>query len=128
MTRRGHLLWTSFLIVLGTVLYWNSLTTPFIWDEENLILNDPRVHYWSRLPEIFLRPFFVGNTQGVPYYRPLATLSFRIDHRVWGFNPLGYHLTNLFFHLANTLLVYLLFIRFFKNPTLSFFGDRKSVV
>jgi|GEM_PF-1291652 len=107
------------LLFLGIILYWNSLQTPFLWDEDKLIVADPRVHDWSRFPDIFLKSFF-----GVSdfYYRPLATLSFRIDHMVWEFNPLGYHLTNLLFHLANTFIVYLLYRHFFKKAQLAFWG------
>lgn len=122
MKRNGHRPWIFFLFVLGVVLFWNSLNTPFLWDEDLLIVNDPRVHHWSRLKDIFLKPFLSGSPGFDIYYRPLITLSFRVDHLFWGLNPLGYHLTNLFFHLANALLVYALFHYFFKNPPLSFWG------
>ncbi|MDD4013667.1 MAG: tetratricopeptide repeat protein, partial [Candidatus Omnitrophica bacterium] len=36
----------------------------------------------------------------------LVTLSFFADHAVWGFDPFGYHLTNLFFHVFNGILVF----------------------
>ncbi len=39
-------------------------------------------------------------------YRPLNTLSYFIDYKVWGLNPQGYHLTNLGIHILNALLVY----------------------
>ena len=122
MFKREHRVWIAFLLVLGAVLYGNSLKTPFLWDEDALITHEPRVHTWSLFPEIFTRPFLTRSPGFALYYRPLITLSFRIDHMFWGFNPFGYHLTNLLFHLLNTLLVYFLFVRFFRNPTLSFFG------
>ena len=40
------------------------------------------------------------------YYRPMVTLSGAIDYTVWGPNPLGGHLTNLFLNLVNGMLVY----------------------
>ncbi|MFH1858425.1 MAG: tetratricopeptide repeat protein [Candidatus Omnitrophota bacterium] len=124
--KRQHLVWVAFLVLLGSVLYWNSLRTPFLCDEEDLIIGDPRVHHWSRLPDVFLKPFWKPFWGGVSiferYYRPLITLSFRIDHMFWQFNPVGYHLTNLFFHLLNTLLVYALLMRFFRQQSLSFIG------
>ena len=122
MFKREHWVWIAFLLVLGAVLYGNSLKTPFLWDEDALITHEPRVHTWLFFPEIFTKPFLTRSPGFALYYRPLITLSFRIDHMFWGFNPFGYHLTNLLFHLLNTLLVYLLFVRFFRNRTLSFFG------
>jgi hypothetical protein len=40
--------------------------------------------------------------------RPVSDLSLWLDHRIWGKNAFGYHLTNLLIHLINSLLVYLL--------------------
>jgi len=111
-----------FLLLVGAILYWNSLQTPFLWDEHFLILRDPRVYTGSRFFDIFRDPFQSRESGFSTYYRPLITLSFRIDHMFWGFNPLGYHLTNLFFHLSNTFLVYALFRHLFKDLTLSFWG------
>ena len=115
--------WAFFLLFLGLLIYWNGLTTPFLWDEKALILADPRVHHGSLFPEIFKKPFYPGReTAFATYYRPLSTLSFRVDYSFWGLNPLGYHLTNLLLHLLNALLVYALFLHFFGSPELSFFG------
>jgi hypothetical protein len=59
---------------------------------------------------------FAGNWlgfTGYPYYRPLVTASFALDHAVFGLEPWGYHLTNLLLHLANTLLVFVLVRRIY---------------
>jgi 4-amino-4-deoxy-L-arabinose transferase-like glycosyltransferase len=42
----------------------------------------------------------------VPYFRPIVSVSFWLDHALWGLRPFGYHLTNLLLHLAATLLAY----------------------
>lgn len=39
------------------------------------------------------------------FFRPLISLSFYIDYRVWGIRAFGYHLTNLMFHATNAFLV-----------------------
>ncbi len=49
----------------------------------------------------------------IQYFRPLVSLSFLIDHAIWGMTPFGYHLTNLLLHLATTLLCYLIARRIF---------------
>jgi hypothetical protein len=44
------------------------------------------------------------------YWHPLTWLSHMLDVEVYGLlNPGGHHLTNLVFHLANTLLLFLFF-------------------
>ncbi len=46
-----------------------------------------------------------------PYYRPLVSVSFALDWRVWGTAKWGYHLTNLALHLIVTLGVWRLIKR-----------------
>jgi hypothetical protein len=45
----------------------------------------------------------------VGHWHPLTWLSFMLDYKLYGLNPSGYHLTNLFLHVINTLLLFLLF-------------------
>jgi Tfp pilus assembly protein PilF len=42
---------------------------------------------------------------------PLTWLTFGLDHAVWGTRPIGYHLTNIVLHAANTFLVAVLAAR-----------------
>jgi hypothetical protein len=44
-------------------------------------------------------------------YRPLVLLSFAWDNLWWGDRAFGYHLTNLLLHVANTVLLLLVFHR-----------------
>ena len=39
-------------------------------------------------------------------YIPITWLTWALDYLVWGMNPVGYHLGNLFFHTLNALLLY----------------------
>jgi hypothetical protein len=41
-------------------------------------------------------------------WHPLTWLSHMLDCQIFGLNPGGPHLTNLVFHIANTLLLFLL--------------------
>lgn len=110
------------LFLLGGVVYWNSFQTPFLWDEDFLIVSEPRIHHWSRLPDIFQKPFLSGSHGFSRYWRPLVTLSFRIDYFLWKTNPVGYHLTNFAFHGLNSFLVFLLYRALLGNLSLSFLG------
>jgi hypothetical protein len=55
----------------------------------------------------FVRPLDNGNFA----YRPILFLSYALDWRLWGANAIGGHLVNLVLHLANSLLVGCLAIR-----------------
>ena len=41
------------------------------------------------------------------YWYPLTWISHMVDCQLYGLNPGGHHLTNLLFHIANTLLLFL---------------------
>jgi len=56
---------------------------------------------WSAVKWAF-RAFDSGN------WHPLTWLSHMLDCRLYGLNPAGHHLTSLAFHIANTLLLFLL--------------------
>jgi protein O-mannosyl-transferase len=38
--------------------------------------------------------------------RPLREFTYLLDHALWGFSPLGYHLQNIVWHAANSCLVF----------------------
>ena len=44
-------------------------------------------------------------------WHPLTQWSLMFDHRLYGLNPWGYHLTNVLLHAANTVLVFLVLRR-----------------
>jgi hypothetical protein len=41
-------------------------------------------------------------------WHPVTWLSHMLDVQLFGLNPVGHHFTNLFFHIANTMLIFLL--------------------
>ncbi len=55
------------------------------------------------------------------FWFPLTWLTHMLDCEIYGLNPWGHHLTNLIFHLLNTLLLYHLLQRTTKAQWRSFF-------
>ena len=45
------------------------------------------------------------------HWHPLTWLSHMLDSQIYGLKPSGHHLTNLIFHIANTLLLFLVLRR-----------------
>jgi tetratricopeptide (TPR) repeat protein len=93
------------ILVLALVAYWPTLRLGFLWDDHVMIESNPVLREWSisNLKQDFSRDPFSG--MGDPYYRPLQTLANRVDYTFWGLHPFGYHLTNLLFHMANSVLI-----------------------
>ncbi len=105
------------IVLLTFVVYSPTLSYDFVWDDFLVVVNNPFTHSWENFPKIFTREYitdpveteYVGNYpigSGENSYRPVATMSVFIDHAVWKLNPFGHHLSNLIFHLANVVLVF----------------------
>jgi len=49
------------------------------------------------------------------FLRPVTVLSFLSDHAIWGFEPAGFHLTNILFHGIAGSAVFLISLLIFKE-------------
>ncbi|MCP4106375.1 MAG: hypothetical protein GY749_12675 [Desulfobacteraceae bacterium] len=66
--------------------------------------------------------------QKVGFLRPVIILSYFIDYKIWKFNALGFHLTNVLFHALNSVLVSaltLILIKIFSGTTVL---DKKNLL
>ncbi len=54
-------------------------------------------------------------------YIPVTLLSYCADYLFWGTDPLGYHLTNVIFHVFNGILLYFALYRLTRSRRVSFF-------
>lgn len=85
------------------MFYANALHGEFIWDDSILIVYNPAVRTPAAIRSIFSSPLYPSFPC---YYRPLQTLSYSIEHALFGLQPFYFHLTNLILHILNALLVY----------------------
>ncbi len=95
------------LIGITFLAYFSSLGNPFIWDDEQFITSNQYVQRFD-IGAIFTENTIAGTGLLSNYYRPLATLSFAIDAKIWSSNVFGFHLTNLLFHIGAGVLLFLL--------------------
>jgi hypothetical protein len=92
------------LVAVAFIVYWPSLTGGFLWDDDTLITKNVLVH----APDGLFRIWFTA--EAIDYW-PITNSSFWIEWRLWGLNPLGYHVTNLLLHVANAALAWALLRR-----------------
>lgn len=115
---RAPWLLLALAVLAGTALYLPTLGYDFAWDDEQLITANPDIRAGSSLA-LFGRPFLAAGhgseTRRVAYYRPLAALSFWLDHRAWGMNPRGFHLTNVLLNGLVLVLFGLLLLELFRR-------------
>ncbi len=108
------------ILVAGFICYANVLSAPFIWDDEVMVVENPLIKSWDYLDNLFEYSAFGKKADKGAFYRPIQILTYLIDYQIWGLNPMGFRLTNLFFHLINGLLVLYLFKLFGFQHWLAF--------
>jgi Tfp pilus assembly protein PilF len=77
----------------------------FIWDDDRYVINNHLLIAPDGLRRIWL------SLDAPSQYFPLTYTLLRIERSLWGLNPTGYHWVNLFFHIANALLVWIILAR-----------------
>lgn len=97
------------LLIAGIAVYFNSFFNGFIWDDQTIIVLNEYIRGWSNLPAIFTTDLHQFSLEQSNFYRPLQVLSYTLDHSFWKLKPMGYHITNVLWHILNAMLVYFLF-------------------
>jgi protein O-mannosyl-transferase len=91
------------VIFLATIAaFFPALRNGFVeWDDYDTLIENPfyRGLGWSELRWMF-------TTFKMGHYQPLSWVTFALDYLLWGLDPFGYHLSNLFIHAANAVIFY----------------------
>jgi tetratricopeptide (TPR) repeat protein len=96
------------LLVLGFLLYSNTLMNGFVYDDHHQILENPYVQTLQYVGRIFTTTVwsFQGSEGKTNYYRPLMTLTFLICNKVFQAFPYGFHLVNVLLNCVTLWLVF----------------------
>lgn len=95
----ARILLAGFVSVAAAALAWsNSFSGPFVFDDRPAILANPSLENFSTA----LSPPRDGGTVAG---RPLVNLSLALNRAVGGTNVGGYHVLNLFIHVASALVL-----------------------
>lgn len=116
------------IVILGFIVYSNSLNNKFIWDDRLHILNNIFIKSWVNLPRVFCENMAAGAGYKSSFYRPIQTLTYMIDYSFWGLDVKGYHLTGIFIHILVAMAVYALVNILVNKRSVSFFAGILFVV
>jgi tetratricopeptide (TPR) repeat protein len=93
------------LALVTLVVYWPITHHDFTnFDDDGYITGNSHIYSGLSWPNILWG--FEHINAG--YWIPLTWISHMVDCQMYGLNPGGHHLTNLLFHITNTLLLFLL--------------------
>jgi tetratricopeptide (TPR) repeat protein len=92
-----------FIIALFVgILYFNSVGNQFTnWDDSMIYANSQVIRSisWDNIIKIFT-PEKAAN------FQPIRILSYAIDYHFWKLNPVGYHITSIFFYILTCVMVF----------------------
>lgn len=94
-------LWIIGTLLLTVLVYFPSLQNNFVnWDDQLYVYENPLIFdLVGNFSRIIVEPV-AGN------YHPVTVLTLALDYSIAGLNPFQYHLSNLFWHLLNIVLVF----------------------
>jgi Flp pilus assembly protein TadD len=101
---RRELLVCLFLVLATLTVYWQVGNYEFVNLDDDMYITE-NSHVQEGLSRESATWAFTATDMA--NWHPLTWLSYMLDFQLYGLNPKGYHLTNLFFHLANTVLLFL---------------------
>lgn len=101
------LAWAAVVATVATAVYANSLGGGLLYDDVNAIRGNAVV-IDGDVAGILTTPSWWGDGRG-HLWRPLTTLTFALDHALYGLAPFGYHVVNVALHAVVSVLVLVVF-------------------
>lgn len=90
----------SLLIIIISSVYSPTLSNSFIWDDDFHLTQNPFLMDIEGMKRIWF------DLRALPQYYPMISTSFWIEHKIWGFDPFGYHAGNILIHCINSFLIW----------------------
>lgn len=94
-----------FLVLITLAVFWQVHSFDFVRYDDDKYVTENR-HVQSGLTKDAI--VWALTSVDANNWHPLTWLSHILDYQLYGPNPAGHHLTNLFLHIINTLLLFLI--------------------
>jgi len=105
---RSNFIVSLFLTIATLAVYWQAGNHEFInYDDITYVTGNPHLQAGFS-PEGIIWAFTSGYAGN---WHPLTWISHILDIQLYGMDPGRHHLTNVLFHIGNTLLLFLVFRR-----------------
>jgi tetratricopeptide (TPR) repeat protein len=107
-----------FVAAAAMIAFWQVNQCDFINYDDPIYVTD-NIHVKSGITLGSIQwAFTTGHSAN---WHPVTWMSHMLDVQLFGLKPRWHHLTNLLFHIANTLLLFFVFLRMTKAPWKSAF-------
>jgi tetratricopeptide (TPR) repeat protein len=119
---RGIAIRAALIVLAGVAVYVNSLSAPFVFDDQSAIIDNPSIRQLSPLSVPLSPP------QNKPVARrPIVNLTLAVNYAMGRLDPFGYRVANLAIHLLAALTLFGIVRRTLRLPSLaSQFGGQAT--
>ena len=107
-----------FLVLVTVAVFWQVSSFDFVRYDDDKYVTENR-HVQAGLTRGGIAWAFLSVYAN--NWHPLTWLSHMLDYQLFAANPAGHHITNLFFHIINTLLLFFILKRMTGFPWRSAF-------
>jgi len=90
----------GFLAFLTFTAYFPTFQNFYIWDDDLYLTQNPYLNDFEGLKRLWL-----DMNARLQYY-PMVFTSFWVEHKIWGLDPIGYHIDNTLIHCMNVILLW----------------------
>ena len=96
------------LIIVGIIVYANALFNRFVWDDIGQIVENTEAHSIRNIGQILSNHSFT-------YYRPFPIVIWSLIYTLFGPTPFWFHLFHILLHIVNSILIFILFKKYFQS-------------
>ena len=115
MKFRDEWKWIVPIVAVCVIVFANSLTGTFVYDDTRQILRNTLIQdnglMWKALTSDVWAFKGDGSVAASNYWRPTFTAWHILNYRLFGTNPVGWHVTNLLLHSGVCVMAYSLLRR-----------------
>lgn len=94
----------ALLILVTVAAYLPAIGAGYIWDDDTLVTANPQMHGIGGLGQIW-------RGEDSRDYTPVTLSGFWLEDRLWGDDPVGYHVVNILLHALCAVLLWLILAR-----------------
>lgn len=119
-----HIKYILIIVLLNVLIYGRTYKFEFTnYDDDRLIVMQEKfLSDFKNVVEAFKRDVFNNADRKVIFYRPILSISFIINYKIFGLNASAFHLMNLAIHVINSILVFFILTLLFNNNSFSLIG------
>jgi len=103
-----NLLMMAVILLISFFAYSNALSNGFVYDDVPTIQENYWIQDFKYIPEIFSSNVWAFYGRSGKYYRPMMHTIYTFNYHVFGPDPWGFHLVNILFHAASSILIFLI--------------------